>query len=314
MSLENTPSISVLLPVYNEEGNVALVYSSAAAVLNSLPAITFEIIFIDDGSSDQTLNEVKGFAEKNTNIRFISFSRNFGKDHALMAGLRYCRGNAAIMLDADMQHPPGLIADMIKYWQEGFEVVYACREEKNRHAGTVNQLASRFFYSLINRLSDVKLENGISDYRLLDRKVVNALIQLKEDNPFLRGLVKWVGFKQKALAYTPAERTHGVTKYRFSSLLRLGLHGITSFSTKPLTYAIYIGFFVSLASILYIPYVLYSLFIHAAISGWASTIVTIAFFGGLQLMILGIIGLYLGKVFMQAKERPAFIIRESNFL
>ncbi len=307
------PDITVLLPVYNEEENVMPVYAAVTGILKSLSGITYEVVFADDGSTDRTLSKIKMLAAEHEDVFFISFSRNFGKDHALMAGLQHCRGKAVITMDADLQHPPALIPEFIEHWKKGFDVVYAYREEKNQHAGFMNQLFSRFFYTLINKLSDVQLENGISDYRLIDRKVTDVLINMKEDNPFFRGLLKWVGFKQMPVPYEPAERQNGVTKYNMKALLKLAIHSITSFSTKPLTYAIYVGFFFSLASVLYVPYALYSYFTDVSISGWASTIVTIAFFGGLQLMIMGIIGIYLGKVFIQAKGRPSFIIAESNF-
>lgn len=312
--MESIPTISVLIPVFNEQENIIHVYDAVCNVLNALPAVVYEIVFVDDGSTDNTLYVVKKLATERASLYYLRLSRNFGKDNALMAGLQHCRGKAVITLDADLQHPPDLIPEFIKHWQEGYEVVYAYREEKNKHAGFRNQFMSRMYYAMINKLSDVHMENGISDYRIMDRKVIDTLIKMKEDNPFFRGLLKWVGFKQKAIAYQPDARKNGVTKYHMRSLLKLGLHSITSFSTKPLTYAIYLGFIFSLSTLLYIPYVLYSYFSHIAISGWTSMIVTIVFFGGVQLMILGIIGLYLGKVFMQAKQRPLFIISESNFL
>ena len=196
--------------------------------------------------------------------------------------------------------------------EDGYEVVYVYRENKNEFVGAFNRITSRLFYKLMSKLSDVKLEDGLSDYRLIDRKVINILRDLHEDHLFFRGLIKWVGFRQKGISYLPKERHSGSTKYNKKSLIKLALHSITSFSTKPLVSAIYLGFTFSLLSLLYIPYVVFSLIYENAISGWASIIVTIVFFSGLQLMILGILGMYLGKVFMQGKQRPHFIIRETN--
>lgn len=307
------PKISVLLPVFNEELNIEPVYTALDNIFNALPGYRYEIIFADDGSSDNTIRLIKQIAERDSRVFYLSFSRNFGKDNALMAGLQYSTGDALITMDADLQHPPAMIPELIDWWQQGFEVVYTFREDKNEHAGIFSQFTSRLFYKTVNSLSDVNLENGIADFRLMDRKVITSLVNLNENNPFFRGLLKWAGFKQKGIPYKPGARQLGDTKYSTSKLVSLALQGITSFSTKPLEFAIYLGFFFSFASLLYIPYVLYSLFTDVAISGWASTIVTIAFFGGLQLMILGIIGLYLGKVFMQVKQRPQFIISETNF-
>lgn len=305
--------ISILIPVYNEEDNVFSITEAVQQVFKGTSYL-FEILFVNDGSNDQTLCKVKDLCKLNNNIFYISFSRNFGKDNALLAGLKHLRGDAAITIDADMQHPPELIPDLIKFWEEGNDVVYTYRETKNHHASKRTQFTSKFFYKALNNLSDIELEDGIADFRIIDRKVINVINNLHEDKPFFRGLLKWVGFTQKALPYNPNARKHGETKYNTKALIRLALQGITSFSTKPLQLAIYMGLTISLMSLLYIPYVIISLYYDKAISGWSSIIVTIAFFGGLQLMILGIIGIYLGKLFMQSKQRPQFIIKESNIL
>lgn len=304
--------ISVLLPVFNEELNIEPIYSAIKSVFDALPETSYEIIFADDGSTDHTMAAIKKIVQQDSCVFYVSFSRNFGKDNALMAGLQYSTGDALITMDADLQHPPEMIPELIECWINGFEVVYTFREDKNQHAGFFSQITSKLFYKTVNRLSDVNLENGIADYRLMDRKVINSLLQMNENNPFFRGLLKWAGFKQKGIPYKPGARKSGDTKYSTSKLVSLATQGITSFSTKPLEFAIYLGFVFSFLSILYIPYVFYSFFSGVSISGWASTIVTIAFFCGLQLMILGIIGLYLGKVFMQVKQRPQFIISETN--
>ena len=305
--------ISILIPVYNEEGNVPAITKAIQEVFANL-AFDFEIVFVNDGSADNSLSIIKKIAETQTNIFYISFSRNFGKDNALLAGLKYANGDAIVTIDADLQHPPEMIPEMLALWEQGNDIVYTHREDKNEHASNFNQFTSKMFYRIVNNLSDVELEDGIADYRLLDKKVVNVLNNLHEDRPFFRGLVKWVGFQQKGIPYTPNPRIAGETKYSTKALTRLALQGITSFSVKPLTIAIYLGLTFSVLSTLYIPYVLISLYKGYAISGWTSIIVTIAFFGGLQLMILGILGIYLGKLFMQSKQRPHFIIKESNLL
>jgi len=305
--------IAIVIPAYNEEINIGVVAEKLKQVFKLLPEISYEIIFVDDGSTDQSLPVLMSLSAKNSNIFYVSLSRNFGKDNALMAGIRYSQSDAVITMDADLQHPVDLIPELINWWQQGYDVVYAYRKDKNMHASFFTRIRSKMFYYVVNTLSDVQLEKGISDFKLIDRKVVNVINNLPENKPFLRGIIKWVGFKQKPVCYEPNKRYSGNTKYNFSNLITLATQGLTSFSTKPLSFAIYIGFFFSATSLLYIPYVLLSLYYHWDRGpGWASVIVTIAFFGGLQLMIMGIVGLYLGKTFMQGKGRPRYIIQSSN--
>jgi polyisoprenyl-phosphate glycosyltransferase len=302
--------IILLVPVFNEAENVIPITEAIGQAFRFVRNCHHEILFIDDGSTDETLEKLKYLESEKRNISYLSFSRNFGKDAALLAGFLHAEADAFITIDADMQHPPELIPDLIEQWQNGFEVVYTYREQKNKHASFFSQLLSRFFYFLISRLAEVKLENGLSDYKLVDKKVVAVIKDLKEGVPFFRGLFKWIGYKQKGLPYTTQARWKGHSKYSKTALFKLAVHSITSFSTKPLSLAIYIGFFASALSFLYIPYALFSLYRGWAISGWTSTIVTISFFGGIQLIVLGIIGLYLGKLFMQSKSRPPYLISE----
>jgi polyisoprenyl-phosphate glycosyltransferase len=306
------PKISILIPVFNEEENIHAIIKSVHAAVDSVCDVDFNIFFVDDGSSDATLPVIMSICAVEKNISYISFSRNFGKDNAIIAGLNSIVADAVITIDADLQHPPSLIPEFVKWWRQGFDVVYAFRKDKNMHASVFTRIRSKLFYKAISAFSDVQMENGISDFKLLDKKVVDVINQLPEDRPFLRGLIKWIGFKQKAVEYTPMGRHAGTTKYSLSSLIKLATHGLTSFSTKPLTFAIFLGFFFAASSLLYIPYVFISLHYHLQRPGWASVIVTIAFFGGLQLMIMGIIGLYLGKTFLQSKNRPRYIIQSSN--
>lgn len=305
-------SISVVIPVFNEEGNINVVVEKLKIIFKQLPTFSYEIIFVDDGSTDQSLPVLMSLSVNNPNIFYLSLSRNFGKDNALMAGIKYSKSDSVITMDGDLQHPPELIPELIKWWQQGYDVVYAYRKDKNTHAGFFTRIRSKLFYYIINALSDVQIENGISDFKLIDRKVINIINNLPEDKPFLRGIIKWVGFKQKPVGYEPNERYSGCTKYSFTSLIHLATQGLTSFSTKPLSFAIYLGFFFSASSLLYVPYVLISLYYHLERPGWTSIIVTIVFFGGLQLIIMGIIGLYLGKTFIQGKNRPGYIIQSSN--
>lgn len=308
-------SITVLIPLFNEEDNVIPITLAVDNVFKEIYNCSYEILFVDDGSTDNTLSEIKKLVKKKSNISYLSFSRNFGKDAALLAGFQHISLNidAVITIDADLQHPPELITDLIKHWQNGYDIVYTYRKENNQDSSFFSKVASKLYYRIISKLADVKLENGLSDFKLIDKKIVSVIKNIKEEAPFFRGLFKWVGFNQIGIPYTAAVRLNGETKYPAKALVRLALHSITSFSTKPLTIAIYIGFFTSFISIFYIPYVLYSFYKGYAISGWSSTIATIAFFGGVQLIVLGIIGLYLGKIFIQTKSRPRYIINESKF-
>jgi len=309
----NNLKITILIPVFNEEGNIKAIIESLQTVFNLRPEIDFSILFIDDGSTDETLPVIMSLCPSNPHIFYISLSRNFGKDNAIVAGLKAIDADAVITMDADLQHPPDLIPEFIDGWQQGYDVVYAYRKDKNIHASFFTRIRSQMFYKAINAFSDVKMENGISDFKLLDKSVVRIINNLPEERPFLRGLIKWIGFKQKGIEYEPMERLSGTTKYSLGNLAKLATQGLTSFSTKPLTFAIYLGFFFAAISLLYIPYVLLSFYYGWDRGpGWASVIVTIAFFGGLQLMVMGIIGLYLGKTFNQGKNRPRYIIRTSN--
>lgn len=304
--------ISIIVPVYNEEETIASMVEAIGDVLKDC-LYEYSILFVDDGSTDLTLDIIKKLSVKDSFIQYISFSRNFGHQNALKAGLDKANGDCIITMDGDMQHPAHLIPIMLKKYEEGYDVVYTIRKD-DKKLPFLKRKTSSLFYSLLNKLSDVKVERGSADFRLLASHVAIALKNLTEYDLFFRGLVKWAGFRQTAIEYCSEHRTKGTTKYTVRKMVRLGLYGILSFSTKPLHFAVYSGFLFSMLSLLYLPYVFYSYYFGYTISGWASVIVTIAFFGGLQLMVLGIIGLYIGRIFMQIKNRPAYLIRETNIL
>jgi polyisoprenyl-phosphate glycosyltransferase len=302
--------VSLVIPLYNEEGNVKILLAAIHHVFKDLP-YTYTVLLVDDGSKDQSMEIVRNMAVTDPRLKFISFSRNFGHQNALKAGLDAAPGDCIISLDADMQHPPSLIPAMLQKWEEGFDVVYTVRKD-NADISAFKKRSSNTFYKLLNWLSEVDVEVGTPDFRLVSRPVVDVLKNLNEYDLFYRGLVKWVGFKQTALEYEQDERLSGTSKYTFKKMMRFALQGITSFSIHPLYAAAYLGFGISFLSLLYVPYALYSHYFGFTISGWTSVIVTIAFFGGLQLTILGIIGVYLGKLFMQSKKRPLYIVKETN--
>jgi dolichol-phosphate mannosyltransferase len=305
-----TKLVTIIVPVHNERDNVGIMAKTIKRIFADLP-YRYHLLFVDDGSSDTTLQEIKKLAVQDENIRFISFSRNFGHQAAIKAGLDKAEGDCVITMDGDMQHPPQLIPQLLEKWSAGYDVVYTVRKE-DKNLPFLKRATSNLFYRVLNWLSDIKLEKGTADFRLMSRNVVNVLRNLQEFEPFFRGLVKWAGFKQLPVEYQPDQRKSGASKYTSKKMIRFALQGITSFSIRPLYAATYIGFTFAALSTLYIPYALYSYYFGYTISGWTSVIVTIIFFGGLQLMILGIIGIYLGKLFMQNKHRPVYIVKESN--
>jgi glycosyltransferase involved in cell wall biosynthesis len=308
----NNPEISIVIPCYNEEGNVNVLYDKLKVILQECQISNFEILYINDGSNDNSLVKLKELAEKDSCVKYIHFSRNFGHQNALRAGLDHARGNAVISMDADLQHPPELIPTMIELWQTGHKVVYTIRKD-TKDLSFFKKLTSKMFYRLVNYLSETKLEEGTADFRLLDRMVVESLRSFKETNLFYRGIIPGLGFKQIGIDYTPNERFSGKTKYTFSKMVRFALTGITSSSAKPLYFSIYLGSFLALCSFIYGIYAIYiSVFTEKAITGWTSIIASILFIGGIQLIMLGIVGVYLGKLFSENKNRPHYIIEEKN--
>jgi glycosyltransferase involved in cell wall biosynthesis len=308
----NSGKISIVVPTFNEEGNIEVLYHEIIKVFSDLESFDFELIYVNDGSTDDSLEYIKRLSKEDQRVRFLSFSRNFGHQNALKAGLDHAEGDAVISMDADMQHPPNLIPQMLKLWKEGNDVVYSIRHDKNQ-ISFFKKTTSKFFYRLVNYLSDTKLEEGTADFRLLDRKVVSVLKTYNESNLFFRGIIPTLGFKQIGIQYTPQNRFSGTTKYSFSKMLKFALTGITSSSAKPLYFSIYLGLLFAATAFLYAIYAIYiALFTNEAVTGWTSIIASILFIGGVQLIMIGIIGIYLGKLFTQSKNRPNYIIEERN--
>lgn len=304
--------IAIVIPSYNEEGNIEVMVKTLHGVLQKLP-YNYELIFVDDGSNDQTLQTLKKLSQNDKKLFFIELSRNFGHQNALKAGVDAAKANAVITMDGDMQHPPELLPLLLQKWEEGYDVVYTRRED-DRKLSYFKKKTSKSFYNIMNYLSEVKFEPGTADFRLMDEKVVQVFSDFSENELFIRGLVSWLGFKQFAIDYTPAERFSGTSKYTIKRMMRFAIQGITSFSTRPLHIAIFLGIGLSFfAFIFYLGYVLYSIYYGHVISGWASVISTIVFFGGLNLLVLGIIGMYIGKLFIQSKQRPNYLIRSTNY-
>jgi glycosyltransferase involved in cell wall biosynthesis len=307
-------NITIVVPSYNEESNIEKLLESLNEVIASLD-YNFKILFVDDGSRDGTIVTLENLASKQNNLFYIELSRNFGHQNALKAGIDFAKINsdAIISMDGDLQHPPALIPELIAKWEEGYDVVYTIREEDESLSYFKNKTSS-LFYSLMNKLSDIKFEPGTADFRLIDKKVAEVFSDFTENELFIRGIINWVGFSQFALHYKPQARFSGKSKYTVSKMIRFAIQGITSFSTRPLYFAIYLGLGLSILSIIFFSiYVGYSLYLGHTISGWASVITAIVFFGCLNLIVLGIIGIYIGKLFMQSKGRPNYLIKNTNY-
>ncbi len=303
--------VSVVLPAHNESGNVAVIKNK---IEESFPfdAYDLELIFVNDGSTDDTMAKLQKLASQDQKVFYIELSRNFGHQCALKAGLDYAHGDCVISMDCDMQHPPELLSHLIEKWEGGYDIVYTCRAE-SKNTSLMKRKTSNAFYSIFNWFSDVQIEKGTADFRLMDRSVVNVFKRFSEKDMFIRGMVKWMGFRQIHIDYKPNDRFSGTSTYTVQKMLQLAVRAVTSFSVRPLYLAIYIGFALSLLALLYLPYVLFSFFYSGHYAyGWGSVLLTIVFFSGLQLCVLGVIGLYLGKMFMQSKNRPLYIVRSSN--
>lgn len=303
--------ISIVIPAYNEEENIPQIRQSVDEVFKTLSGYYYEIIFINDGSRDNTQAILEDLSNKFAEVKFIEFSRNFGHQNAVKAGLDFADGNCVISMDGDMQHPPEMIPQLIQKWEEGYDIVYTIRKY-SQNISYFKRKTSDFFYHLLSSLSDVELEKGSSDFRLMDASVVDVIRSSGESDIFLRGLVKWVGFKQFSIPFVAADRFAGSSKYSLGRMIKFAFTGITAFSVKPLYLAAYLGFFFSLLPLFYVPYVIYSFINKTEISGWASLIMTVVFFGGVQLIILGILGIYMGKIFKQMKDRPIYIVRSKK--
>ena len=303
--------ISIVIPSFNEEGNIPIMVETLHKVIKPLN-FEYELIFVDDGSKDATISILKELAATDENLYYIELSRNFGHQNALMAGLDKATGDAVITMDGDLQHPPELIPSLIQKWEEGYEVVYTRRLE-NKNLPAFKKITSKYFYRFINYISEIEIEPGTADFRLMDKKVAKVFFTFTENELFIRGLINWVGFKQFAIDYKPSDRFSGSSKYTVKKMLQFALKGITSFSIRPLYLSIFLGISISFfATIFYLIYVFYSIYFGHVISGWSSVIFTVVFFGGLNLIVLGIIGVYVGKLFMQSKNRPNYIISETN--
>lgn len=312
MDNSSNATLSVIIPIYNEVDNIQVLYDRLDVSLAKF-AGRREFIFINDGSYDDSLFLIKRLSEQQSDVKYISFSRNFGHQIAVMAGLDASNGGLIAIIDADLQDPPELIYEMANVMDTGYDVVYAKRKTRKKE-GFFKKITAKLFYRILSMLTDISIPLDTGDFRLINRKVVEILKKMPEQQKFLRGQISWIGFKQTFITYDRDERHGGKTGYSLGKMVQFALDGLTSFSNIPLRLSTYLGFFVSLLSFFLMGFALYSrLFSKNYVDGWASIIIAISFIGGVQLICLGIIGEYLGRIAINIRDRPLYIVDETNF-
>ena len=304
--------ITIIIPAYNEEESLPFLYERLEKLINSIENYEFEILFVNDGSKDSTINLIKEYREKDPRISYVDFSRNFGKETAMIAGLDYATGDAVIFMDADLQDPPELIPEMIKYWEEGYDDVYAQRKSRAGES-FLKKFTSKMYYRVLQMLTPVPIQKDTGDFRLLDRRCVNALKKLRETDRNSKSMFSWIGYKKKAVMYDRDARVAGKTKWNYKKLVNLAIDGITSFTTSPLRISTYIAIPTFLALIIYFIYVIIKCIrLNVAIQAFQAIILLVLFFSGVQILLFGIIGEYLGRIFNASKNRPLYLVNEYN--
>ena len=304
--------LSVVIPFYNEENMIQKMYDELVKEINQITKAEFEIIFINDGSKDRTFERMLAIAAGDSRVKYISFSRNFGKEAGTIAGLEYATGEAVILMDGDLQHPPALLPQMIEAYEQGYDVVSARRTRtgEKRH----RTFLAKHFYKLANKMMDIELMDGVSEFRLFSRKVVNAIISMQEYNRFSKGIFAWVGFNEKVIEYENQVRTVGETKYSLKFSLNYAIQGILSFNDKPLRMCINFGLFCLLISLVYVlwTFIQYLVVPDSLVSGYFTTIFSVVLFGGIQLISIGVLGEYIGKIYYEVKKRPHYLVDQTN--
>ena len=304
------PLLSLVVPVFNESESLKIFLEKIYEALKKINKLRFEIIFINDGSNDETLEKLLHFKKDLKEIVVIDLSRNFGKEAALTAGLDMCKGNIVIPIDVDLQDPPELISKMVDSWRDGYEVVLA-RRISRKSDSLLKRKTAKWFYSTIGKISDVAIPENVGDFRLMDRKVVDALKLLPENGRFMKGLFAWIGFRTTLIDFERIDRSEGITKFNTWKLWNLAIDGITSFSIIPLRLSTYIGFIIALAAVGYGAYILWMTLNNGVeLPGYSSLIVSITFLSGIQLIGIGIIGEYLGRTYIESKRRPVYVVRD----
>ncbi len=308
--MPNDALISVVAPFYNEGEVVAQFYARIVSVVEGIPGVRLELVCVNDGSSDDTLEKLRQLVDRDERVRVVDLSRNFGKEAALTAGLDEARGDAVIPIDADLQDPPELIPTLIEKWRQGFEVVLAKRSDRNAD-GYLKRKTAKLFYGFHNRIADISIPQDVGDFRLMDRAVIEAMRKLPERRRFMKGLFAWVGFKTTTVEYVREKRIAGQAKFSGWQLWNFALEGITSFSMAPLRLWTYLGFLIAVAAFFYGAFIILRTLISGVdIPGYASLLASVLFLGGIQLIGIGVIGEYVGRIYLESKQRPIYVVRE----
>ena len=304
--------LSVVIPFYNEENMIQKMYDALVEEINKISKAEFEIIFINDGSKDRTFERMLAIAAGDSRVKYISFSRNFGKEAGTIAGLEYATGEAVILMDGDLQHPPAMLPQMIEAYEQGYDVVSARRTRTGEKPHRT--FLAKHFYKLANKMMDIELMDGVSEFRLFSRKVVNAIISMQEYNRFSKGIFAWIGFNEKVIEYENQVRTVGETKYSLKFSLNYAIQGILSFNDKPLRMCINFGLFCLLISLAYVlwTFIQYLVVPDSLVSGYFTTIFSVVLFGGIQLISIGVLGEYIGKIYYEVKKRPHYLVDQTN--
>lgn len=298
--------LSIVVPTYNEEANIAKLNERIEGVLKG--KVKYEIVFVDDGSTDGSYGILKELNREHPNVRTVRLSRNFGHEIATSAGLRFASGEAVIVMDSDLQHPPEIITDLLGKWKEGYDVVFAVRR-KRKAESAYKKLCSRTFYKVLGKLTEIRLLDDVTDFMLLNRKAVDSFLKLEEKSRFFRAMVSWMGFRTASVPFEEKQRHGGNSKYGFRKLASLSVDVITGYSIKPLTFVTYLGFIISAASFtLLLFYLMKTIFYGARMPGYASLMISILFIGGIQLLSIGIIGQYIGRIYKETQKRPLYLI------
>ncbi|MFO7790799.1 MAG: glycosyltransferase family 2 protein [Bacteroidales bacterium] len=311
MQEQHRINISVVIPVYNEATNLPECYNQLEKVLKQIGG-NYEIIFINDGSTDTSLDIIKAFSRHDSAVKYIDLSRNFGQQVAISAGLEHTSGQRVAIMDADMQDPPELLPEMYKKLDEGFDVVYGKRKSRKGES-VIKRFTARLFYRLLSKMTHIKIPVDTGDFRMMERKVVDELNKMPERDRFIRGQVAWIGFRQTEIVYERAGRTKGQTGYSYKKMFRFAFDGLTSFSDFPLRFATWLGFFFSIVSFVLIIWALYQrLIAHSFVQGWTSLIISVLFLGSVQLIAIGIIGEYISRIGNNVRRRPMYVVKEKN--
>jgi dolichol-phosphate mannosyltransferase len=308
--MSSNPTLSVVIPVYNEEMNIGKLYQRLCNALETMNT-DWEVVYVNDGSKDRSLSILKGLSETDSHVKYIDFSRNFGHQLAITAGIEHAKGEWIVIMDGDGQDPPELIPDLLNKAQEGFEVVYA-RRRKRDGENFLKKFTARLFYRLLAKITSIEIPVDTGDFRIIHRKIQRILSKMPEQHKYIRGQISWIGFNQTFLEYDREERMGGATKFTYRKMMRFALDGISSFSTWPLKVATISGFLVSAVAFVLIIYSLYQKFFGTTEPGWTSLHISVLFLGGIQLIGIGMLGEYLGRVSDNVKSRPHYIVRDSN--